>query len=84
MAKLKKKPLTLNFKKFKDKISKIKPNFETLKNKISKPKPNFKKYIKNISNLKINALRILKQVIKEFRLLWTDKFNLLLAIVIPP
>ncbi len=84
MAKSKKKPSTLNFKKFKDKISKIKPNFKTLKTKISKPKPNFKKYIKNISNLKINALRILKQVKKEFRLLWTDKFNLFLAIVIPP
>ncbi len=53
----------------------------------SKKKPltlNFKKYINNISNLKINAFRILKQVIKEFRLLWTDKFNLFLAIVIPP
>ncbi len=53
----------------------------------SKKKPltlNFKKYINNISNLKINVFRILKQVIKEFRLLWTDKFNLFLAIVIPP
>ena len=68
MAKSKKKPLSPNNKKFKDKI----------------PKPNFKKVSKNISNLKFNALRIKKQVIKEFRLLWTDKFNLFLAIVIPP
>ncbi|MFX1329295.1 MAG: ABC transporter permease [Promethearchaeota archaeon] len=84
MEESKKEPSTLDDKKFKGKISKIKPKFESFKKKILKPKPNFKKFFSNISNLKSNTLRILKQVKKEFRLLWTDKFNLLLAIVIPP
>ena len=45
---------------------------------------NFKKFNEMIVNLKISFLRTLKQVKKEFRLLWADKFNILLAIVIPP
>ncbi|MHA2394211.1 MAG: hypothetical protein ACXAEX_19930, partial [Promethearchaeota archaeon] len=28
--------------------------------------------------------RLLKQIKKEYRLFWTDKFNLLIAIVVPP
>ncbi len=84
MAKSKKKRLSLNFKKIKNKISRLKPNFKKIKNKIPKLKPDSQKIINKISGLKDNALRILKQVKKEFRLLWTDKFNLLLAIVMPP
>ncbi len=45
---------------------------------------NFKKFNTIITNLKNSILRIIKQVKKEFQLLWTDKFNILLAIVIPP
>ncbi|MFX0059104.1 MAG: ABC transporter permease [Candidatus Heimdallarchaeota archaeon] len=39
---------------------------------------------KRNSKLKPSILRILNQVKKEFRILWTDKFNILLAIVVPP
>ncbi|MFX1502916.1 MAG: hypothetical protein ACFFDH_18295, partial [Promethearchaeota archaeon] len=74
----------LNKKKDKRKISKFKPNFEKEKIKDSKLKEDFNKFIDKFLNLKNNVLRILKQVKKEFRLLWTDKFNLLLAIVLPP
>lgn len=35
-------------------------------------------------NFKLSILRIIKQVKKEFRLLWADKFNIMLAIVMPP
>jgi len=84
MAKLKKKPLSLDKTKIKERISKIKPSFNKIKKKTPKPKLNLKKHGSKISNLKVNALRIFKQVIKEFRLLWTDKFNLFLAIVVPP
>lgn len=45
---------------------------------------NFKKFITEITNLKMSILRIVKQVKKEFRLLWADKFNIMLAIVMPP
>lgn len=71
-------------KKIKEKYSKIKPNFEKVKSKVSNLKPDFNKFIEKILKLKNNARRILKQVKKEFKLLWTDKFNLLLAIVLPP
>jgi len=37
-----------------------------------------------ILKLRPVILRILKQVKKEFKILWTDKFNILLAIVVPP
>jgi len=45
---------------------------------------NFKKFITEITNLKMSILRIVKQVKKEFQLLWADKFNIILAIVMPP
>jgi len=34
--------------------------------------------------LKKGFLRLLKQIIKEFRLLWTDKFNIFIALIVPP
>ncbi|MFX0041938.1 MAG: ABC transporter permease [Candidatus Hodarchaeota archaeon] len=45
---------------------------------------NFEKLGNLITNLKLSILRIVKQVKKEFRLLWADKFNIMLAIVMPP
>jgi len=45
---------------------------------------NFEKFSYEITNLKMSILRIVKQVKKEFRLLWADKFNIMLAIVMPP
>jgi len=45
---------------------------------------NFEKFSNEITNLKMSILRIVKQVKKEFRLLWADKFNIMLAIVMPP
>jgi len=66
----KKKPLTLNLNKFKSKVSSLKPDT--------------KKVIKKVSSIKNNIFRIIKQVKKEFRLLWSDKFNIFLAIVMPP
>ena len=33
---------------------------------------------------KNSALRILRMIKKEFKLLWTDKFNIFLALVLPP
>jgi len=35
-------------------------------------------------NFKNGFLRLLKQIKKEFRLLWTDKFNIFIALIIPP
>ncbi|MFX0012427.1 MAG: ABC transporter permease [Candidatus Hermodarchaeota archaeon] len=35
-------------------------------------------------NLKNGLLRLLKQIKKEFRLLWTDKFNMFIALIVPP
>ena len=35
-------------------------------------------------NLKSGFLRLLKQIKKEFRLLWTDKFNIFIALIVPP
>jgi len=34
--------------------------------------------------LKNGLLRLLKQIKKEFRLLWTDKFNIFIALIVPP
>jgi len=34
--------------------------------------------------LRGSLYRIIRQIKKEFKLLWTDKFNLILAIIIPP
>ncbi|MFX1572477.1 MAG: ABC transporter permease [Promethearchaeota archaeon] len=62
----------------------LKPNLKKFKNKIPRLKPDSKKIVSKISGLKNNTYRILKQIKKEFRLLWTDKFNLFLAIVMPP
>jgi len=45
---------------------------------------NFKKFNEIRANLKNKFIRTIKQVKKEFRLLWADKFNILLAIVMPP
>jgi ABC-2 type transport system permease protein len=39
---------------------------------------------KSISNIRRSLFRIIRQMKKEFLLLFTDKFNMLLAIVIPP
>ncbi len=39
---------------------------------------------KGISNIRRSLFRIIRQMKKEFLLLFTDKFNMLLAIVIPP
>lgn len=48
----------------------------------------FKIHAKNFKSMILKLrpviLRILKQVKKEFKILWTDKFNILLAIVVPP
>ncbi len=39
---------------------------------------------KAIQKHKASFFRFLKQIKKEFKLLWTDKFNILLALVLPP
>jgi len=39
--------------------------------------------LKNL-HLKKGLLRLLKQIKKEFRLLWTDKFNIFIALIVPP
>jgi ABC-2 type transport system permease protein len=36
------------------------------------------------ANIKVRILRVLNQVKKEFRMLWTDKFNLFIALIVPP
>ncbi len=39
---------------------------------------------KNLKSHKVSLSRLLKQIKKEYQLFWTDKFNLLIAIVVPP
>lgn len=39
---------------------------------------------KKFKSSKSRFIRLLKQIKKEYQLFWTDKFNLLIAIVIPP
>jgi len=34
--------------------------------------------------LKNSSIRLLNQIKKEFRLLWTDKFNIFIALIVPP
>ena len=45
---------------------------------------NISKKTLSSKNIRKTLLRIIRQMKKEFRLLWTDKFNMLLAIVVPP
>jgi len=35
-------------------------------------------------NFKNSTLRLLRQIKKEFQLLWTDKFNIFIALIVPP
>ncbi len=65
-----KKSFNFNPRKFKRKGFRVK----------SEPKNDIKKK----SSVKNKIYRIIMQVKKEFRLLWSDKFNILLAIVMPP
>jgi len=40
--------------------------------------------IKSFTRSNRSIFRILKQVKKEFQLLWTDKFNIFIALIVPP
>jgi ABC-2 type transport system permease protein len=44
--------------------------------------PTSKKF--KAESLKLRFNRLLKQIVKEFKLLWTDKFNIFIALIVPP
>ncbi len=54
------------------------------RSEIIKLKKTDKKSKNSFQKQKASVYRLIKQIKKEFKLLWTDKFNILLALVLPP